>query len=128
MNFILMAHSGLRWLILLIAIVAVIKFAIGWLRGGAFTGLDRGLSVGFSGLMDLQALLGVILLFGLGGFPSYRLEHLTTMLLAVIVGHLPARWKNAPPALRFRNSLLCIVIALLLVLAGIARLPGGFTR
>jgi len=86
--------------------------------------------MGFSGLMDLQALLGVILLFGLssGGFPGYRMEHLTTMLLAVIVGHLPMRWKNAPPALRFRNGLFCILGALLLVLVGIARLPGGFAR
>ena len=130
MNIIFMAHSGVRWLILLVAVIAVVKFASGWRRGGAFTSLDRGLSTGFSGLMDLQALLGLIVLFGLssGGFPAYRLEHGVTMILAVIVGHLPARWKKAAPALRFRNSLLCIVGALLLVLAGIARLPGGFTR
>ena len=129
MNIILMAHSGVRWLILLVAVIAVVKFAIGWRRGGEFTKVDSGLSAGFSGLMDLQALLGLIVLFGLGGgFPAYRLEHAVTMILAVIVGHLPARWKKAAPALRFRNSLLCIVGALLLVLAGIARLPGGFTR
>ncbi len=130
MVFVLTLHSIVRWLILLVAIIAVVKFAIGWRRGSEFTKMDNGLSAGFSGLMDLQALLGLIVLFGLssGGFPAYRLEHGITMLLAVVVGHLPARWKKALPALRFRNSLLCIVGALLLVLAGIARLPGGFTR
>lgn len=130
MAFVLTLHSIVRWLILLVAVAAVTKFALGWRRGGEFTGLDRGLSTGFSGLMDLQALLGLIVLVGLSssGFPSYRIEHAVTMLLAVIVGHLPARWKQAAPSLRFRNSLLCIVGALLLVLAGIARLPGGFTR
>jgi hypothetical protein len=132
MDFVLMLHSLVRWLVLLAAVWAVIKFAIGWLRGGAFGGLDRGLSLGFSGLLDLQALLGLIVLIGGGlagaGFPRYRLEHAVLMLAAVVVGHLPSRWKQAAPAIRFRNALLCVLGALLLVIAGIAVLPGGLSR
>jgi hypothetical protein len=132
MDIVLRLHSLVRWLVLLAAVAAVIKFAIGWLRGGAFGQADRGLSLGFSGLLDLQALLGLIVLIGGGlggaGFPRYRLEHAVLMLAAVVVGHLPSRWKQAAAAIRFRNALLCVFGALLLVIAGIAVLSGGLSR
>jgi len=53
MDILLMAHSDLRWLVLLIAVIAIIKFLVGWVRRSPFTGLDRWLMAGFSGLMDL---------------------------------------------------------------------------
>ena len=132
MNILLMAHSGLRWLVLLVAAVAVVKFALGWLKGGEFKGMDRGLSAAFSGLMDLQALLGIVFLLWNGftgsGFPLFRIEHGTIMILAAVVGHLPSRWKNAASKTRFRNSLFAIVGSVLLVIVGIALLPGGLSR
>ncbi len=132
MKILLMAHSGLRWIILLVAVVAVIKFALGWLQGGAFKGMDRGLMSGFSGLMDLQATLGIIFLIWSGftgaGFPRYRIEHGIIMVIAAVVAHLPARWKNADDKTRFRNNLFAIIAALILVVVGIASLPGGLSR
>lgn len=132
MNFLLVVHSTLLWLVLLVAVIAAVRFAIGWLRGGEFTGLERGLAAGFSGLMDLQASLGLILLIWTGlagaGFPMVRIEHATTMILAVVVGHLPARWKKAGDQIRFRNTLFCMLGALLLVYVGVTRLPGGWSR
>jgi len=132
MNILFMAHSGLRWLILLVAAIAVVKFALGWLRGGQFKGMDRGLISGFSGLMDLQALLGVIFLlwngFSGAGFPMYRIEHGVTMIVAAVVAHLSARWKNADDKIRFRNNLYIILASLVLVLIGILILPGGLSR
>jgi hypothetical protein len=132
-DIVLMIHSLVRWLVLVVAAAAIVKFAIGWLRGGRYDGMDRGLSAGFAGLMDLQMLLGLVMLFGQGffgelGFPRYRIEHTVMMVLAVVVGHLPRRWKNAPAAVRHRNSLICILVALALVIAGIAVLPGGLSR
>ena len=132
MNILFMAHSGLRWLILLVAAVAMVKFALGWLQGGEFKGMDRGLASGFSGLMDLQALLGIIFLLWNGvsgtGFPLFRIEHGVAMILAAVVGHLPARWKNANSKTRFRNSLFAIIGSILLVIAGLTILPGGLSR
>lgn len=123
-------HSVVRWLILLAAVIALVKFALGWLRGGQFAGMDRGLAAGFSGLLDLQALLGILFLLWSGfaghGFPLYRLEHGLAMIAAVVVGHLPARWKNADDRTRFRKSFLAILVALLFIFAGLAALtPGG---
>lgn len=132
MNFLLVTHSCLRWLVLLVAMMAMVKFAIGWLRGGEFKSMDRGLASGFSGLLDLQATLGLILLIWKGltgdGFPMYRIEHAITMMLVVVLGHLPARWKKAEHKIRFRNTLFCILGALLLIYAGVMSLPGGWSR
>jgi len=133
MNIIFIIHSHFRWVVLLVAVIAAVKFAIGWLRGGAFKGMDRGLAAGFSGVMDLQATLGLINLLWLGfsvdgGFTRYRLEHAFIMIIAAVLGHLPARWKNAADSVRFRNTLFCILGALLLIYIGVATLPGGWAR
>ena len=132
MNILLMIHSILRWLIVVVAVIAIVKFALGWLCGGAFKGMDRGLSSGFSGLMDLQVTLGLIFLVGNGlagsGFPMYRIEHAVSMILAAVLAHLPMRWKNSEDKLRFRNSLFIVLGVLVIVLLGVARLPGGWNR
>lgn len=132
MNILLMIHSLVRWLIVLVAVAAIVKFTLGWLRGGEFKGMDRGLSSGFSGLIDLQVTLGLIFMVWTGlagvGFPMFRIEHATMMVIAAVVAHLPARWKNATDSIRFRNTLFCILGALLLIFVGVMRLPGGWTR
>ncbi len=133
MQILLMIHSIVRWLIVLVAAIALVKFAIGWLQGGTFKGMDRGLGSGFSGLMDLQAALGLIYLLWDGlttdiGFPIYRLEHMGVMIVAVIVGHMQSRWKNSDDRTRFRNTFLVILGALGLVFVGVAILPGGWSQ
>lgn len=132
MNILLVIHSILRWVILLVAVIAIVVFLVSWLRRSQLQGVDRGLMSGFSGLMDLQATLGIVLLVWSGlagvGFPRYRLEHGLIMVLAAVVAHLSARWKNADAPLRYRNYFLIILASLVLVLIGIAVLPGAFTR
>lgn len=132
MNILLMAHSGIRWLVLLVAVIAIVKFLIGWLRGSQFKGMDRGLMAGFNGLMDLQMTLGIIFLLWTGfsgvGFPFFRILHGLVMLAAAALAHMSARWKNADDMTRFRNNLFVIVGSLILVLIGISILPGGLSR
>ena len=132
MDILLIVHSYLRWLILIVALVAVVKFGLGWRRGGAFESMDRGLASGFSGLMDLQVIFGLILLIWNGiagtGFPMFRIEHAITMTIAAVVAHLHVLWKNADDKLRFRNSLFIILDVLIIIFFGIARLPGGLSR
>ena len=128
MGFVLMIHSILRWLIVIVGVVALVKLGLGWLRGQAFAKMDRGLLSGFSGLMDLQMLLGLIFLIGDGiagsGFPTLRIEHAVTMILAVAVTHLPARWKKADDKTRLRASFWAVLGARLLVYVGVATVGG----
>lgn len=129
MNILFMAHSGLRWLLVLVGLFALVKFVIGWVRKGEFTKMDRGLSAGFSGLMDLQVTLGFIFFFWNGsvvGYPMSRIEHMVTMLIAAILGHLPSFMKKAEN--KFAIGLYAVIGALILVFVGVARLPGGWSR
>jgi hypothetical protein len=116
----------------IVAFAAIIKFAIGAFSGGAFKSMDRGLSSGFSGLMDTQVLLGLIYFIWNGivtsAWPGFRFEHLTVMLVAAVVAHLPARWKKASDKMRFRNALFAVLFALFFVYVGVSRLPGGWAR
>ena len=133
MAILLQIHSDLRWLIVILAAVALVKFLAGWLRDASFGRFDRILGAAFNGLIDLQAALGLILLLWNGlaqkaGFPLYRLEHMGVMLAAAVVAHLGSRWKKSGDKIRFRNSFLLILIVLGLIVLGVARLPGGWSR
>lgn len=131
MSFILTLHSILRWAIVVVGLLAMVKFLFGWAGKSEYGRIDRGLSAGFSGLMDTQVLLGFIYLFvtGLGGagFPMYRIEHTTTMLVAAVVAHAPGILKKRADN-KFALAFWGITGALILVVIGIYRLPGGWTR
>jgi hypothetical protein len=129
-SLILGLHSLVRWAIVAVGLAAVAVLAIRLAKKGSFDGPSRGLTAAFSGLMDLQMLLGLIffiwngldlgMLFNFGKpFIRHRWEHLFVMVLAVAAAHQPARWKDKPDALRLRNTLLAIVTSLALVVIGV---------
>lgn len=130
MNILLEIHSGLRWIIVAVGLGAIIKFLIGMARKGEFDKIDRGLSSGFSGLLDLQVMLGLLYFFitGFGGvgFPPYRIEHLVTMLIAAVVGHAPSIFKKAPR--KHAVAFYSVIGAMILIVIGVYRLPGGWSR
>ena len=129
MGFVLMFHSIIRWLIVLVGLLALVKFLLGWLRKSEFSKMDRGLSAGFSGLMDLQVTLGFVFFFWSGltgaGFPMYRIEHMTIMLVAAVLGHLPTFMKKAQN--KYAVAFYGVIGALILVVLGVYRLPGGWS-
>jgi hypothetical protein len=128
MTFLLTLHGEIRWIVAVIALAAILRFGFGWLRQAEYKGLDRGMMAAYTGFLDLNFLLGLILLFGLGGgFPAHRIEHAVTMFLAVGVAHSAAAWrKSEDAALKFRNNLLVVVASLLFVILGVIRLRGGW--
>lgn len=131
MAILLTLHSILRWVILLLALAAIIKFALGLIQKQSYDKTAHGLASAFGGLMDAQLLLGIVFFVwsGLaveGGFGlRHRWEHLAVMLVAVIVAHLPAMWKKRDDQTRYRNGLVAILVAILLVVAGVFALPGN---
>lgn len=126
MDFIHTLHSINRWIIVVLGVTAAIKFVVGWVRNQAYQPVDRGLMSGYTGLLDLQLLMGIILLIWLGLDAGYRLEHAFTMILALILAHLAIRWRKANDTIRFRNNFAVIVAGLLLIFAGVAVLPQGW--
>lgn len=130
MAILLEIHSGLRWIIVVVGLIATIKFLIGMARKEAFSKMDRGLSSGFSGLIDLQVTLGLIYFLITGfsgmGFPLFRIEHTVTMLIAAVVAHGPSIFKKA--ANRHAVAFYSILGAMILIVISIYRLPGGWSR
>lgn len=131
MGFVLMLHSILRWVIVVVGLFALIKFLVGWARKSDFAKMDRGLQAGFSGLVDLQVTIGFIYFFwnglaGGAGFPMFRIEHMVTMLIAAVLGHLPSFMKKAEN--KFAVGFYAVIGALIVIVLGVYRLPGGWSR
>ena len=130
MEFLLTIHSILRWIIILIAALAVVKFALGWAMNSSFKGMDRGLAAGYSGLLDTQVLLGLIFFvwngFAEEGFPAFRWFHMIVMILAAALGHVPSRLKALGDKQRFLYSLVAILGTLVLIYFGVRLLPEGW--
>jgi len=128
----LLIHSVLRWVVAILGILVIVKFAVGWLGKKPWTQLDTRLSLWFMIGMDVQILIGLVLLIwsGLAGaaFSLERFEHAFMMILALAATHVPARWKGADDAKRFRNSLFAYALAILFIVIGVALLPGGWGR
>lgn len=129
----LIIHSFVRWLVVLVGVIAIAKFLIGWLNKSTFQKIDNRLVAAFGGLMDLQATLGLILLLWNGlvdgaGFPRYRLEHMGMMIIAVALSHMSARFKKAEDTIRFRNTFFLYLGVFVLIFVGLVTLPNGLTR
>jgi amino acid transporter len=126
MGTVLVIHSLLRWVFVILAIAVIVKFAIGWLQNKEFKPMDRGLLAGLTGTVDLQLVIGLILLIGYGTYTRHQLEHTFTMILALLLLHImPHRWKESPSAIRFRNNLAVVMVALILIVLGVIVLPGN---
>jgi hypothetical protein len=124
MGVVLMIHSLLRWLILVVALAAIAKQVIGLVQNQPYDRFSQLLMSIFSGMMDLQALLGIIFITT-GLSPAYRIEHAVTMILAVVVAHLPAAWKKKDDHVRYRNNLLALISVIILIVVGTLVLPGN---
>jgi hypothetical protein len=101
---ILTVHSGLRWLVVTAAVAAVICSFLGLIRGSAFKPGGRRTGAIYTGLLDLQLLVGLYLyatsptvhaaLQNMAAAMKehelrfFAVEHLTTMLIAVILAHV----------------------------------------
>jgi hypothetical protein len=130
MLLLLTIHSIVRWLVTLAALALIARLAVGLAKKLPFDAAARGLTAAFGGLMDTQMLLGILYLVVAGmsgqGFPLPRIEHALTMVVAVVVAHLTALWKKQDDAMRTRNTLITVSVALVIVFAGIAPIGGWF--
>jgi hypothetical protein len=129
MEFIVGIHSLVRWLVVVVAVVAVVRYALVMAGKAQPSGMDRGLISGYTGLLDLNVLLGVIIIVGLGEWETVQIEHAVTNIIGVAAAHFFAqRAKKIEDAkLKARANLLGVVISLVIIVVGVA-LIGGWAR
>lgn len=132
-------HSVLRWVILIVALWAIIKMAAGMNGKKVFTPSDKRPALFFQIFMDIQLLVGLYLYFvGEWGLKSinrsgfgevmktaitrfFAVEHLVGMLIAVILVHIGygATKKASPDKKKFSKAFWCFLIALIVILVSI---------
>ncbi|CAN5768477.1 hypothetical protein BH23GEM6_BH23GEM6_06460 [soil metagenome] len=126
MTFLYHAHSGLRYLVLVAGVVALVYFAVVFFSRRPARRADRIIMSSFVGLLDLQILLGLLLVIG-GIFYPMIIGHLTLMALAAVAAHVAAiRAKRASdPHVSHQIRLVGTLITLGLIAAGISAIGRG---
>lgn len=130
------AHSGLRWLVLALLVVAIINALVKWLSKSEFKPLDRSINLFAMISVHIQVLLGIILLFisnkadlsnpmANDATRYFSIEHPVTMLLAAVlitIGH--SRYKRMASATsKFRTIAIFYAIGLAMIFAMIMTIP-----
>jgi hypothetical protein len=124
--FLLGLHSGVRWLVVLVTIITLVKLVLGIVQKSSYDVWAKRLMTAFSGLISLQWALGLILLLVLGIFNSGAIwGHAGIMTVAVAVSHMHNRWKKSDDATRYQRGLMIVVAVLVLVILGVS-LVGGW--
>jgi heme A synthase len=117
-NIIAPTHRILGETMLLIALVGVIFAIVGLVRKKELEKPERIFAIVYSGLLDLQALLGLVFYFLLPGPVRPTILHPILMVLAVVVVHIERRWQSSPVPTRHWAQLGIYGLSLLLVFAG----------
>lgn len=129
------AHSGLRWVALILLVYAVVN-AILKKKNGTYTDKDKLVSILTLSFVHVQVVIGFVLYFLQGrykGFSEmsesvtrlYALEHPLTMLIAAVlitIGHSKSK-KATNDGKKFKLTYLFFGIGLLLI---ISRIPWPF--
>ncbi|MCC5944220.1 MAG: hypothetical protein JJT94_04745 [Bernardetiaceae bacterium] len=144
-EFFLYIHSYLRWAVLILALVVIVRGFMGWQQQKAFVKADNAISASFVGFMHLQLLLGLLLYFvfsplGLQAFDAgvgavmkngavryWAVEHITTMIIAIViaqVGRIRIK-KSVTDLAKHKNSFIFSLVAIILVLS---RIPWDSVR
>jgi len=132
MQIIFVLHSLWRWVVLLLALAAILQALLGWLRQQPWTNLDNRLGLAFTTAFDIQVVLGLIVYLGaLTGSHIQRwytdgpgqtfTDHILLMLVALAIAHIArSRAKKAETALsKHRTTAIGFILALLLVVVSI---------
>ena len=115
-------HSFVRWLILSLALFGAARSFVSMLSVSArFTRLDVGVSRAYAGLLDLQFLLGLLLVLGaLTLQETVPWIHPIVMIPAIVVAHLSRRFAAQPDRTRHQRQLAIYLGNLALIVLGLA--------
>jgi hypothetical protein len=126
----LKAHSGWRWIVLLLVAATTIKMLVGWLAGQKWQALDYKLLLTSRISVYIQVILGLIIYILRMGWLDMRLtgEHVIMALLAVgglEFGAARAK-KSSADGKMFRFAFIGFIIALILIYVALQRVGGLF--
>ncbi len=128
-------HNLMRWVILILAVLTLVKSFSGMSNKKAFTAGDRKTALFLMISADVQLLLGLLLYMMKGWMSSFSqggvmanavsrfwaVEHIFGMVVALVLIHLgfSAAKKNTDDATKFKKLFWFTLIALVIILATI---------
>jgi hypothetical protein len=130
MDFIVGLHSLVRWLVVIAAVIAIIRYVIDLAGKSPDAELGRKLMLVYTILLDVNVLLGIILLggraIGVGQILPIWIEHAVTNLIAVTIAHIFAARsrKMTEPKRAAAWRLAGVVVSMALIVTGVARIGG----
>lgn len=118
-EFLLSLHSGVRYLVLVAAVIAILV-ALVRLKAGTIGRPGEIAGAAFTGVLDLQVLLGIGVMLTRPFYPAL-IGHVTMMVLAAVVAHVTAviLRRRPPEQRRAVIQLVGFLIALAFVIGGI---------
>jgi uncharacterized membrane protein YozB (DUF420 family) len=136
-TFVLAVHNILRWIVMILLIIALVRAFWGWFGKREWTSTDRKVGRFYSISLDVQFLLGLILYFFLSPLTSaalsdfgtamsvpdlrfFGLEHVFYMILAVILAHVGVATANRAEEaiIKQRRSAIWFSLSLIAILLG----------
>jgi vacuolar-type H+-ATPase subunit I/STV1 len=124
MKFLFHAHSGLRYLVLLAGLVALAYFVMGLTTKRPVDKGVRILGAAFTGLLDLQVLLGIIMV-AMGRYYPRLIGHIVMMVAAAGVTHALLVINRKRPNPGYLLPLIAVAAALVLIVGGIMAIGRG---
>ncbi len=127
-----MAHSGWRYIVLVLLLVAIVKFLVGWLGNSKWSSFDAMLNRYTPIAVDIQWLLGLIVwvlaTWWSNGDRARAFEHPIMMTLAVVAVHiLSARVKKASTDKgKFQAAFWAYLITTVLIALGLFVILGSW--
>jgi hypothetical protein len=136
-SIVLTLHSFVRWVLVIVAIVAVARAFAGWLGKKEWATLDGQLGMLLSSAADLQMLLGLILYIFLSPLTQavfkdfgaamsdpvlryWGVEHIVMLFAAVVLIHIGQMMaRRAEAALKYKWAAIFFGLALLAMLVAI---------
>lgn len=128
-TFLRYTHSGLRWIVVVALVAALLYMLYGWLAKRPWDRRGQTLLAIFSGLVGLQWIVGLVFLIVWGSMTSFSIrhywEHLFAQTLALAVAHLHYMWRRREMAdvVRYRNNFLAVLGTFGLIFIGVMTLP-----
>ncbi len=118
------AHSGFRYLVLLTGVIVIAYAAYGLATKNQYGKRMRILSGIFTGVVDLTALLGLLVVIFTDNFYPQLTGHIMMMVVAVVTAHVVhGVMKRRPPeAQSFTPHLIGTLVVLACLAAGIIAL------
>ncbi len=120
LSIVLWLHNVLRWLVVVAGVAVLALEYVGWLGKHEWKPTNKILGMIFTSALDVQMLLGIILMFvlGFGNLGFFLSMHIPEMFIAIVLAHVGSQLakRGATDVAKHRRAAIWYTIAILLIL------------